>query len=995
MRNRLHAAWSVAALSAAVVVVLTTTAGATTTESGDAGDSLASAQVVSGAETTVTGSLTAVTDAVDIYRITIDDPAAFTASTDGSTLQDTELFLFDSTGRLVEANDDWRAFTEPWQSYLPAAATGNPYSPTAAGTYYLAVVTCCAWPVDGSDQSLDDPAYWTTGASEIYGPLASETRVLDHWVNVTSDADSGSYTVALTGVGPLGATTSVVQQFGSDLYDEASWVATDGAGHVYVVGATEGTLPGQSTAGSYDVFVRQYNTSDGSVGWTRQFGTTETDWSGGIAVGGGYVYVLGYTEKGGALPDQTSAGGIDAFVRQYAASDGTAGWTRQFGTDQTDWPWGAAVDSSGHLDVVGTTEGDLAAVNAGAEDVFVRQYETSDGTVNWTRQFGSTGYDRANGMTVDASGAIYVSGQTNGALPDQTNAGSYDGFLRKYANGGDAVWTSQFGTTGSDQAYGVAVNGSGTYVYVTGKSSGALAGTNAGIDDAFVRQYNTSDGTANWTKQFGTTANDWGTAAAVDSAGNLDVLGWTAGALSGYTNAGDEDMFVRQYNSAGVETWTRQFGTPADDYSYALAVDASRTVYIGGVTGAAFPGYASFGGGYDAFLAKIAPSAAVGTVTAISADPEPSPPDGTVTYTATVAAIGGSLTGGTVTFSEGATTICAGVAVSAGQASCQTSYTTTGTHRVAAAYSGTASFDASWAQLSHMVKVSTTTALAADPEPSTVGQQVTYTATVTPGSGTLNGGTVTFTEEGTPVCTEVTVTAGQATCSRTYSTDGQVGMTAVYSGTATFAGSSSDEFTHTTAKVTTTTDLVASPSPSVIGQTVTYTATITPGSGTLTGGTVTFTEGATTLCPGVAVSGGQATCPQTHTTLATHTVTATYSGTATFATSTSTPVVHEVGYGVTLTSRTTARAGGTLRIKLQLTDSAGTNQSASTITLTVTGIEPAFTPQPTGTFTYVGRGKTHYEYSLDVPSGQAAASYNLLVTVTGDPVTHKVPVTIR
>ena len=208
-----------------------------------------------------------------------------------------------------------------------------------------------------------------------------------------------------------------------------------------MTGYTEGILPGQTNAGGYDAFVRKYD-ADGNTVWTRQFGSSATDYAYGISVDASGVYVAGYTA--GTLPGQTSAGGYDAFVRKYDA-DGNEVWTRQFGSSASDQASGISADASG-VYVTGYTSGALPGqTSAGGTDAFVRKYDTNGNEV-WTRQFGSSASDQASGISVDASG-VYVTGFTYGALPGQTYAGSSDAFVRKYDADGNAVWTRQFGSS--------------------------------------------------------------------------------------------------------------------------------------------------------------------------------------------------------------------------------------------------------------------------------------------------------------------------------------------------------------------------------------------------------------------------------------------------------------------------------------------------------------------------------------------------------------------
>jgi autotransporter-associated beta strand protein len=372
-------------------------------------------------------------------------------------------------------------------------------------------------------------------------------------------------------------------------------VAVDASG-VYVVGDTRGTLPGQTSAGGQDAFVRRYD-ADGNELWTRQFGTRGADVAFGVAVDASGVYVAGFTE--GTLPGQTSAGFIDAFVRKYAA-DGNELWTRQFGTGGVDRAVGVAVDASG-VYVAGFTEGTLPGqASAGGFDAFVRRYDAA-GNELWTRQFGSSGVDAAVGVAVDASG-VYVVGRTDGTLPGQTSAGGDDAFVRRYDADGNERWTRQFGTSGADVAVGVAVDASG--VYVVGFTDGTLPGqASAGDFDAFVRKYDT-DGNELGTLQFGTFSfsSEFDSVNAVAADGNVYVAGLVSGTLPGQTSAGGQDAFVRKYDAAGNELWTRQFGASGADVAVGVAVDASG-VYVAGITLGTLPGQTS-AGDMDAFVRK-------------------------------------------------------------------------------------------------------------------------------------------------------------------------------------------------------------------------------------------------------------------------------------------------------------------------------------------------------------------------------------------------------
>jgi Bacterial pre-peptidase C-terminal domain len=123
----------VGALALLLLAIPSTAHGVTVTESGDAGSLPSSAQSSTGVPTLITGVLENSGDE-DVYRVCLTGDGTFSASTVGSALVDPQLFLFDASGRGVYANDDFVGL----QSTLPA---GNPLTPTAAGTYYLAITS--------------------------------------------------------------------------------------------------------------------------------------------------------------------------------------------------------------------------------------------------------------------------------------------------------------------------------------------------------------------------------------------------------------------------------------------------------------------------------------------------------------------------------------------------------------------------------------------------------------------------------------------------------------------------------------------------------------------------------------------------------------------------------------------------------------------------------------------------------------------------------------
>ncbi|MFQ5511713.1 MAG: Ig-like domain-containing protein [Candidatus Krumholzibacteriia bacterium] len=376
-----------------------------------------------------------------------------------------------------------------------------------------------------------------------------------------------------------------VRQFGTTQQDHASGLSAVDSTALFVAGKTLGVLPGQAGGGGTDAYLRKYDASGAEV-WTQQFGTAMTDRGAAVATNASAVYVAGGTD--GSLPGYTNAGGFDAFVRKYDFN-GVELWTRQFGTSVSDEATGVALDATG-VYVSGFTTGTLPGeTSAGGTDAFVRKYAL-DGTVVWTRQYGTPGIDEAFAVSVDATG-IYVVGRTDGVLPGQSGAGAGDAYIRKYDTDGSELWTRQFGSSGSDDAFGIHADGSGAYI--AGRTSGVLAGqVGAGGTDAFVRRYDLG-GNVVWTRQFGTSLGDEACGVSVSAQG-VCVSGFTAGGLPGHISAGSNDPFLVVYDIDGNEILSRQFGTANDDRSLAIA-SSPLGVHVAGYTSGTLPGQVSEG----------------------------------------------------------------------------------------------------------------------------------------------------------------------------------------------------------------------------------------------------------------------------------------------------------------------------------------------------------------------------------------------------------------
>lgn len=158
----------------------------------------------------------------------------------------------------------------------------------------------------------------------------------------------------------------------------------------------------------------------------------------------------------------------------------------------------------------------------------------------------------------------------------------------------------RYGSTSFDGGTGVAVNGAGE-VYVTGEFSqsvsfGGPALSSAGGTDVFIAKYS-PNGAHAWSRRGGGTNTDNPTSIAVDSAGNVVVVGAFFGTADfgggNHISAGNNDVFVAKYDSGGTHLWSQRFGDTGYDGALAVAIDPHDNIYMTGY----FDVKIDFGGG--------------------------------------------------------------------------------------------------------------------------------------------------------------------------------------------------------------------------------------------------------------------------------------------------------------------------------------------------------------------------------------------------------------
>ena len=352
---------------------------------------------------------------------------------------------------------------------------------------------------------------------------------------------------------------------------------------------------------------------------------------------------------------------------------------------------------------------------------------------------------------------------------------------------------------------------------------------------------------------------------------------------------------------------------------------------------ASYGGDSNFTASSSSFITQTVNQDASNTAVVSSKNPAAAGTAVTFTVSVSAASPGKGTPTGNVTILDGATVLTT-VALASGKASFTTSSLALGAHTIHANYGGDANFTASNASLLQFIDGTTTTALVSSINPSVFGQTVKFTATINHVVAGTPTGTVTFKDGGTTLGIAA-LSGGVASFSTATLPATTNTITAVYSGDSHFLPSTSPSLSQKVNKASTKAVVASSVNPSVFGEAVTFTATVTsvaPGTGVPTG-TATFRNGSVVLGT-VALVAGKAKLTTAALLVGAHSITATYNGSS--------------SYNVSLPGSLTQTVNkASTKAVVASSANPSLNGEAVTFTATVTSVAPG-TGVPTGTVTF-------------------------------------------
>jgi hypothetical protein len=381
--------------------------------------------------------------------------------------------------------------------------------------------------------------------------------------------------------------------------------------------------------------------------YSSYLGGSGPDQAAGIAVdSAGNVYVAGFTQSvdfpkvnqiSGACNGGCSSGGEHAFVTKISASGKLLLYSSYLGGSGGDQGNGIAVDSAGNAYLTGTTNSfDFPRVHqiSGAcqggcgsgnnVDAFVTKINAAGNALVYSSLVGGGGDDGNSfegtffaAIAVDSSGNAYLTGTTFSTDFPRVNqipgaclglcglGNSQDVFVTKVnAAGTTLVYSSYVGSSGSDLAFGIAVDHSGN-AYLAGLTlssdfprvnqiPGACNGAcgNSLNYDAYVTKINAAGSALVYSSYIGGSENDSARGIAVDSSGNAYLAGSSGSTdfpvvnqIPGICAENSCGGFATKINAAGSAlVYSSQFGGSNATQAHAIAVDGVGNAYVTGET---------------------------------------------------------------------------------------------------------------------------------------------------------------------------------------------------------------------------------------------------------------------------------------------------------------------------------------------------------------------------------------------------------------------------
>jgi uncharacterized delta-60 repeat protein len=347
--------------------------------------------------------------------------------------------------------------------------------------------------------------------------------------------------------------------------DRANAIAVDSSGNLYVTGESYGLET------QFDFTTIKYNSVGDSL-WVRRFAPAGIGWDVPRAITIDHqqnIVVTGYSWGSSTVSnhDYTTIKYNPLGEEQWIAIYNGIG-------NEYDYAYDVAADNDDNIIVTGTS--DTYPVSGVSDFDYVTIKYDSSGDMLWIATYdGFIGTDVANDLTIDGSGNIYVTGESQGTLNPWYD---FDYATIKYSPDGDTLWVSRYNGPGNKDIASTVMTDNLGNVYVTGKSH-ADSNYVSGFDYLTIK-YDPM-GNEQWVARYNGTGNgdDDAKDIVLDDEGNIYVTGGSRGVFPS-----NSDILTIKYNQDGDTLWVKRYNGPGNgaDAANCISIDKFGNVYVSG-----------------------------------------------------------------------------------------------------------------------------------------------------------------------------------------------------------------------------------------------------------------------------------------------------------------------------------------------------------------------------------------------------------------------------
>jgi hypothetical protein len=378
----------------------------------------------------------------------------------------------------------------------------------------------------------------------------------------------------------------------------------------YITAGSSTSADGDMSAnfGDYDVHLTKFDNA-GNLVWTKNLGGSllEEAYTVYQTPDGGYL-LTGYTRSS---DNQVSSnyGMRDVWVVK-TNSLGTIQWEKNYGGTGDDRAYYSTPTADGGYILAGYTESadnDVTS-NKGASDVWVVKIDSA-GMIQWQQTYGGTNYEFGYFIAPTSDGGYVVTAYSYSNDMDVSgNHGGADIWIFKISSTGSLQWQNSYGGSNEDYCTATYQTADGGYISVnyTYSNDGDISFTHGDLETWLMKLNNS--GSIQWEKCYGGSLSDANYALKKTIDGKYVIAGYSYsldGDIVGQHTGGEADYWIMQTDTAGTLEWSQCYGGTGDDQAFSILQLADSSFVVTGLAASTDGDITGNEGLYDNWTIRI------------------------------------------------------------------------------------------------------------------------------------------------------------------------------------------------------------------------------------------------------------------------------------------------------------------------------------------------------------------------------------------------------